>query len=98
MAVAIATYINRVSFQEFIVLKKINLRKNLVCNNIVAINYIPVMLLLLLDEGGDLGALHNLDFAMIKYPRKRKHSSLPHERVFTMDYDNQVMSKIIIYL
>ena len=56
------------------------------------------MLLLLLDEGGDLGALHNLDFAMIKYPRKRKHSSLPHERVFTMDYDNQVMSKIIIYL
>ena len=48
------------------------------------------MLRLLLDEGDDLGALHNLDFVMIKYPRKNKSRLGPHERVFTMDYDNQV--------
>ena len=53
------------------------------------------MITLLLDEGGDLGALHSLDFAMIKYPHKRKHRSLPHERVFTMDYDSQVSSKLL---
>ena len=48
------------------------------------------MLILLLDDGDDLGALHDLDFAMIKYPRKRNANSLPHERVFRMDYENQV--------
>ena len=48
------------------------------------------MVNLLLDEGDDLGALHDLDYAMIKYPRKRKHKSWPHERVFTMDYENLV--------
>ena len=43
-----------------------------------------------IDKGDDLGALHDLDFVMIKYPRKRNSNSLPHERVFTMDYENVV--------
>ena len=41
-------------------------------------------------DGDDFGALHDLDFVMIKYPRKRNSNSLPHERVFTMDYENLV--------
>ena len=41
-------------------------------------------------EDANLGVLHNYDFVMTKYPRKRKSNSLPHERVFTMDYENLV--------
>ena len=48
-----------------------------------------VILLNLLDDNDYLGALHDLDYAMTKYPRKR-NKSIPHERVFTMDFENVV--------
>lgn len=43
------------------------------------------------DKEDEFGLyIHNTDFAMIKYPRKRNSNSIPHERVFTMDYENLV--------
>ena len=37
----------------------------------------------------DFALLSKRDFIMIKYPRRRKYS-IPHERVFKMDYENLV--------
>lgn len=89
---ATKTFHYRVSFQESIVLKRPNFRKCLVLANSLVISCMSLFVLIkLLDKGDidDLGALHNFDFAMIKYPHTRQHSSLPCERVFTSDYDNQ---------
>ena len=51
------------------------------------------MLCCIYTEGDDKTAyslLSKCSFVMIKYPRKRKGQSLPHERVFKMDFENLV--------
>ena len=62
----------------------------------LVLSYFNCNSVLLLDQGDDLGALHDLDFLMIKYPRKRNPNSIPHERVFTTDYENLVSKQLYI--
>lgn len=38
----------------------------------------------------DFALLSKRSFVMIKYPRKSRWWSIPHERVFTMDFENLV--------
>ena len=42
------------------------------------------------DDKNAFALLSKCNFVMIKYPRKAKGRSLPHERVFKMDFENLV--------
>ena len=48
------------------------------------------------NNDDDFAPLHRSDFIMIKYPRKGR--SIPHERVFTMDFENLVLYVCFVFL